>query len=187
MQRTDFKRFAIELLPTCLRRPVMNGLLRSLMQGIVIAYMEFLSWKEERDYEIKHNGQVCHLRGMLNDAFDPIRRKITITDTEEKETDHVFIFKRETARVRRLRHRKAELPVIINVQGFGGAAGSNFTVNVPMEVAEEADMARLRAMVNTYKLAGKKWTMNYQRNIEGNENGNSKFFAAAKQGLSLGL
>ena len=75
----------------------------------------------------------------------------------------------------------------INVQGFGGAAGSNFTVNVPMEVAEEADMARLRAMVDAYKLAGKKWTMNYQRNIEENENGNSKFFAAAKQGLSLGL
>ena len=74
MQRTDFKRLAVELLPVCLRKPVMTSLLRSLMQGIVIAYMEFLSWKEERDYEIKHNGQVCHLRGMLNDAFDPIRR-----------------------------------------------------------------------------------------------------------------
>ena len=86
MQLTDFKRLAVELLPVCLRKPVMTSLLRSLMQGIVIAYMEFLSWKEERDYEIKHNGQVCHLRGMLNDAFDPIQRKITITDTEEKET-----------------------------------------------------------------------------------------------------
>ena len=56
-----------------------------------------------------------------------------------------------------------------------------------MEVAEEADMARLRAMVDAYKLAGKKWAINYQRNIEENENGNSKFFAAAKQGLSFGL
>ena len=49
MQRTDFKRLAVELLPVCLRKPVMTSLLRSLMQGIVIAYMEFLSWKEERD------------------------------------------------------------------------------------------------------------------------------------------
>ena len=68
--KIDFRRLFINLLPTFLRQPVIYGMLHA---GAVVlgdtTYQSFTDAREEHNYKLNHNGQVCYLRAVLNDAF----------------------------------------------------------------------------------------------------------------------
>ena len=50
---------------------------------------------------------------------------------------------------------------IINRRGYGGVSGFDFWVSVPYALMGKIDETRLAAVVSTYKLASKRWTINY--------------------------
>mgnify|MGYP000252482231 FL=1 len=68
------------LLPTFYRKPLIAAFAQSMVQGVNIVYGNFMRWRQDKQYRLSHNGQVCYLRAVLNDQFDPIERRITITD-----------------------------------------------------------------------------------------------------------
>lgn len=74
------KRLALLLLPTFYRKPLIAAFAQSMVQGVNIVYGNFMRWRQDKQYRLSHNGQVCYLRAVLNDQFDPIERRITITD-----------------------------------------------------------------------------------------------------------
>ena len=51
--------------------------------------------------------------------------------------------------------------VIIHREGFSGTSGYDFWVNVPDELRTAGIETRMRAIINTYKLASKRYTINY--------------------------
>ncbi len=73
------KRLALLLLPTFYRKPLIAAFAQSMVQGVNIVYGNFMRWRQDKQYRLSHNGQVCYLRAVLNDQFDPIERRITIT------------------------------------------------------------------------------------------------------------
>lgn len=155
------KKLALQLLPTFWRRPLMAAFAQSLVQGVNKNYGDFMRWRNEEDYRLAHNGQVCKLRGLLNDAFDPQARRITVEDAWDDSRAGQLVYCRETGRHILLGKRGHKCAYVINRRGFGGANGMDFCVNIPLELRGMVDEVRLNAMVNTYKLASKRWTIHY--------------------------
>ena len=76
----DFKKLAILLLPTSLRKGKVVAFAQVLLSPIAELHYQ---WKLKRLadwYKIEHTGQVCYLRKVLNDALDVSERRITISD-----------------------------------------------------------------------------------------------------------
>ena len=51
--------------------------------------------------------------------------------------------------------------VIVNRRGYGGVSGYDFWVNIPLALYGEVDVAQVAAVVNTYKLASKRFSTNF--------------------------
>lgn len=71
MFEIDFKRLVALLLPTVLRRPLIFGLLRAGVEAVEKVNSEFKSVRAGHVFRLTHNGQVCYLRGALNERFGP--------------------------------------------------------------------------------------------------------------------
>lgn len=71
----NFKRLALLLLPTFWRRPLFAAMAYAAVSPLQYLHTRFILWKRESDYRLEHNGQVCYLRALLNDKFDPIDRR----------------------------------------------------------------------------------------------------------------
>lgn len=69
MFEIDLKRFVLQLLPTFYRQPLIFGLLRAALVGLQAVYDQFAEARAAHTYRLTHNGQVCYLRAVLNDAF----------------------------------------------------------------------------------------------------------------------
>ena len=146
------------LLPMCLRGKRITGLLRAMVAPIGVLYGSFMSFKTEKSYQMRHNGQVCYLRALLNDRFDPVNRAITITEEENAETG-VMLYSRELERSVRVPVRKDNIRLPIFRRGFGGSTGCGFWVNVPARLINVSEDEVL-AVVNDFKLASIRYGIN---------------------------
>lgn len=155
------KRLALLLLPTVLRKPLVAAFMQSAVQGCNILHGEFMRWRDKTDYRLRHNGQICHLRAVLNDIFDQTERRITVEDRTNNDSSSAQVFMRDMDRHVLLPMRGSGKAFILNRRGYGGASGFDFWVSIPYDLMGKFDEARLAAVVDTYKLASKRWTINY--------------------------
>lgn len=156
------KRLALLLLPTVWRKPLLASLVQSSVQGTNVLYGDFMRWRSEQAYRLWHNGQVCYLRSVLNDVFDQTGRRITVDDSESGGMSGTRLFTRDMDRHILLPLRGTGLAVIVNLRGYDGVSGFDFWVSLPYDLRGRIDETRLSAVVNTYKLASKRWTINYK-------------------------
>lgn len=153
------KRLGLLLLPTFLRRPLLASLLYAVLTPLGYLHTRFMLFRQDATYRLGHNGQVCHLRAVLNDTFDPELRRITITDTAQN-IGVLFVYLREEARAVLVPQRETGTTQLVNRRGFGGVSGYDFIVNVPLTL-RGLDESRLKAVVNTYKLVSKRFAISY--------------------------
>lgn len=153
----NYKRLVIWLTPIVLRRPVLITWLQTLISPIEMLHRLFDRYRADTDYRLEHNGQTCHLRGVLNDYFDAEQRRITITDAEIKRSTTIYM-RSESMPTMVPKRPGAE---IISRRGFGGADGYDFTINIPRELIGAIDMTQLRALTDHYKLTSKRYTISY--------------------------
>ena len=156
----NFKRLALLLLPTFRRRPLLAALAYAAVSPLQWLHTRFILWKRESDYRLEHNGQVCYLRGLLNDLFDPIDRRITVTE-EVSNVGNIVLHRREVQRAVRLPARGSGRMVVLNRRGYGGVSGYDFWVNLPVALYGKVDLAQVTGVVNTYKLASKRFSINF--------------------------
>ena len=156
------KRLALLLLPTHYHRPLIAAFAQSMVQGVNIVYGNFMRWRQDKQYRLSHNGQVCHLRAVLNDTFDPVERRILVEDEWSASLQGQRIFQREQERFILIPTRITGTAFILNRRGFGGVNGYDFWVTVPISLRGQVNENRLNAIVDTYKLASKRWTINYK-------------------------
>lgn len=158
---TNLRKLGLLLLPTFLRRPLTAALLYSLLAPLRYLHVRLMLLRNETDYRIRHTGQVCYLRAVLNDEFDTAGRRITVTDYERFEVGGHFIHLREDDEEVEIYARSELSPLIINRRGYVGVSDVDFSVNIPESLRGEIDEARLRGVVNKYKLVSKRYTINY--------------------------
>ena len=100
--KVNIKRLALLTLPTWLRRPIVGALIYAGVTPLNRLLQELRTLREETSYRVNHNGQVCKLRGALNDAFDAKERRIKVEDEDSGGTEGARVY---------LRSEERELPV----------------------------------------------------------------------------
>lgn len=158
----NIKRLALLTLPTWLRRPLAGALIYAGVSPLGRLLGELRAYRSATSYRLSHNGQVCKLRGVLNDEFDPELRRIEIEDSDSTgNREAATVWLREMGRWVMVPRRGAG-GASIHREGFGGTSGYDFWVTVPGELRTAETETRLRAIVNTYKLASKRYAINYK-------------------------
>lgn len=156
----NFRRLALLLLPIAWRKPILAAFAQSSVLGVVALHKDFSAWRVAQDRRLHHNGQVCHLRGLLNDTFDSKLRRIRIIDGRKEERG-MRLFRRGNERSLLL-PQPTRPALIINRRGYGGVRGYDFWVQIPIALRGTINHVHLTALVNTYKLASKRWALHFQ-------------------------
>ena len=73
-----------------------------------------------------------------------------ITFRQRDEDDEVLVPRRGSERF-----------LILNRRGYGGVSGYDFWVNIPLALRDKLDIAQIRAVADAYKLASKRFSINY--------------------------
>ena len=149
MYNLNIDKLLILLTPTFLRKPKLVAWLRMLATPLHKLLYDFQRARQKDLYNLAHNSQVCYLRKALNDEFDDAQRRIRIEDGKQKKRLYIY-------------PRSANKPlylgkVFIYQRGAYIDGGVDFIVVLPKDLTY--DKYKLEALVNFYKLAGKRWTI----------------------------
>lgn len=149
MYNLNIDKLLVLLTPTFLRKPKLIAWLRTLAMPLNKLLDDFKVHRERDLYNLAHNSQVCYLRKALNDEFDPQLRRIKIEDGRQKQRQYIY-------------PRSANKPLYLGKiylyqRGDYIDGGVDFVVVLPHGL--EYDRYKLEALVNFYKLAGKRWTI----------------------------
>ena len=149
MYNLNIDKLLVLLTPTFLRKPKLIAWLRTLAMPLNKLLDDFKVHRERDFYNLAHNSQVCYLRKALNDEFDPQLRRIKIEDGRQNQRLYIY-------------PRSANRPLYIGKvflyqRGSYIDGGVDFVVVLPHGL--EYDRYKLEALVNFYKLAGKRWTI----------------------------
>ena len=149
MYNLNIDKLLVLLTPTFLRKPKLVAWLRTLATPLHKLLYDFQNARMSDLYNLTHNSQVCYLRKVLNDEFDPQLRRIKIEDG--KRNARRYIYQRNVNRPLYLGR------MFLYLRGNYIDGGVDFVVVLPQGL--EYDRYKLDAYVNFYKLAGKRWTI----------------------------
>ena len=147
MYNLNIDKLLVLLIPTFLRKPKLVAWLRTLATPLYKLLYDFHLARQADLYNLAHNSQVCYLRKALNDEFDDEQRRIRIEDGKQKQRLYIY-------------PRSANKPlylgkVFLYQRGDYIDGGVDFIVVLPKDLTY--DKYKLEALVNFYKLAGKRW------------------------------
>ena len=161
----DYNVLVRQLLPVRLRQLKMIAWLKCLAAPVKWLYDLFKIYRTNNLYLLDHDGQVCYLEAALNDLFDPLSRGIFISDGVY--VDPVFAYLDPELKpvyidlVSEIGTSVIPAPdpvsLYLDVEIYSGVSSYTFIVNVPIAVT--FDMARLKALVDIYKLPGKQYNV----------------------------
>lgn len=72
------------------KKPLVLAFINSAIAPIRSNYDSFLGFKNDAEYRLKHNGQVCYLQKVLNDKFDNALRRIVVRNIQPKQPLWVY-------------------------------------------------------------------------------------------------
>lgn len=150
-------KLAVQLLPMCLRGGRMKAFVKAFAEPLTTIRELFTAYREETDYRLTHNSQVCYLRAVLNDKFDPLLRGVQIEDAE-RNLEGVIIHPRRYVSPVVL---NPTTPKILYRRNFGGSRSVAFKVVVPYRLRDRIDTYNLAATINKYKLASMRYEIEY--------------------------
>lgn len=156
LYQINYKKLVLLLLPTFLRQPRWFAFLNALTFGVSELHGQFLKSRDSHLFRIRRNGQVCYLRGMLNDELDPVARRIQVADAEP-EGDWLFAMDEEEPYQLFVRTEN----VMIYSEGLIIGNTAFFNVSVPWKEEQTDINNRLRNFLNEYKLLSKKYIIQY--------------------------
>lgn len=142
----DIKKLSVLLLPTFLRKAKMVAWLHGLVTPLVSLHYAFQQKRNADLYNLNHNGQVCYLRGVLNDAFDVEQRRIKITDGNTYRRQYIY--------TRGEKKPKYLGKIYLHERGDYSDESVDFIVVAPREIYRENEM---KALIDFYRLASKRY------------------------------
>ena len=142
------------------KKPKQAAVFRIFLSKIKELHTDFLLYRNESIYKVRHNASVGLLEKMLNDKFDPNQRRIYINNVQRAEDLRVYSFPEEK-----------EIGVRTD-QAIGIRTGNNFNpdspdfnVFIPLDIQPvqqiEIDglIIRIKAQLDYYKLYAKKYEL----------------------------
>ncbi|MWB92997.1 hypothetical protein GON26_01360 [Flavobacterium sp. GA093] len=154
--KINFKVLAVQLLPTFLRKQNLAQLMQLCVTPISSLYDLWYDWRFKNIYKLEHNGQVCSLRGSLNDLFDPVERRIYIGEGQFYET--TYIFTEAEGQEVWIETDSEDKTIFLRTESETADTGLDFIVYVP-ETIYNLSLDGLRAHINFYKAGGKRYNI----------------------------
>lgn len=166
--QTNFARLAVLLLPVRLRRGLMKAFLNVIVSPFASIKTALSQYAELKEIELRITGQTCRLRKMLNDQFDPTLRRIRVVDSALVDVAPFYAVPRADAENIQMIYPRPQTdydPVVyVQLRSNAEAVPTDFYVVLPPALENELSddssnpkAKRLAALVNTYKLASKRW------------------------------
>lgn len=140
----DFEKLLKWVIPYDLVRPRFEAFMAGLMSHIRSVYVSFLMFVSDTEKKLRITPQKRILQYELNLEFDAALMRIEILDAELGSILWIFI---------ESENNPVYLPQFISGTGY------DFLVRVPAEL--EIKEAFIRAFLNSYKLAGKRYQIEY--------------------------
>jgi hypothetical protein len=159
----NYRRLALLLLPTFLRRPALLAFLQAAVAPVERNHDWFLRNRKDNLYRLRMNGQVCYLRRVLNDAFPDAGGAIRIEDGVA--AGHwLYAYDKDFDPYKKylLIHDRSEGGTTFWDKSAILEGVSGFTVAVPRALRNANNDAKLRSLLNTYKLLSKSYTIIYE-------------------------
>lgn len=136
----------LQSLPTFLRTKVISSLLALAASELTDLNNALVANRNISISKVSHNSQVCKLRKILNDTFD-YERRIKVVEGVLKEPKYIYTDSEQKPKW------LGELVIYMASETEGN--GIDFTVIIPAELKNY--QVEIKALVNFYKLAGKKF------------------------------
>lgn len=159
----DFTRLITWLFPPKLRAEILLNWLKALVSPISSLYNAWKLYYSDVAIRLSITSQVCSIEGYLNDIFDPVQRRITITDTLN---DTVILIHKDEANLPLKLYIAYSagidnnLITVISDDSNYGNSGYDFNVKIPFLLNINQEF-RLKSIIDTYKLAGKRYKIFY--------------------------
>lgn len=178
-----FKKLVLEIAPTRFRRWFFFTVMEAAILPVQQMLEEFKTNRKRNIYRINMNGQVCHLRGLLNDAFDITERRIRISagtandwvmfymatsEVVDDDGNKTFTIN-EAVAIPKASAEASDVfgnkvlainnAVMFSKMGDVGAVGFDFIIEIPTALFASIDFDRLKALVNEFKLASKRYAI----------------------------
>ena len=156
MMLINWKRFVVSLLPIKLRTGSVYGLISAMVSGLVHSYNTLLSYNNNVTYKLAHTSQVWSIEDALNDRFDPQLRRIYIQDAGG---EVVTLIHRRTDEEPVIIQPRTDPALLIHNRSAYDGGNFDFIVKTPYTYSQ-GDIYAMRALVDYYKLAGKRYDIN---------------------------
>jgi hypothetical protein len=155
--KIDYAKLVVMLLPTWLRKERFIAFVSSMVAPLNSLSYRFTKKRNQDHYKLTHNGQVCYLRKVLNDAFDPTLRRIQIVDGNRYNSMYIYTEAELKPKFLKTIHLRDE-SVYQNT-------GVDFLVLLPKQVYEiqktqihnSVRFYDVESVVDYYKLASKRY------------------------------
>ncbi|GAA4198680.1 hypothetical protein GCM10022289_07790 [Pedobacter jeongneungensis] len=125
--------------------------LQALVAPIITLHQQWYNKRLDNLYKLAHNGQVCHLRAALNDTFDPDQRRIKIANGNKYQRRYIYTSGEQ-------KQKYLGINYLMQVGDYADT-GIDFRVVVPQDFDLVNNIYQLKAMIDFYKLAGKRYNI----------------------------
>jgi len=139
--------------PLSKRKPKILARLNACLTSIMFTYSLLLQFRKVKNYQLLITPQVCYLEKLLNDKYDYTLRRIRIGDPVYY--DPIYIFIESEAKPVYLPIVNEQSPLWLYTDGETGLIKDDFIVFVPLALS--FDEKEMRAVIDSYRLAGKKY------------------------------
>lgn len=159
---TDITKLVTWLLPEKWRASINRDWVYSVVNPFKYLFTQLSAYDKEVQKVLTHNGQVVYLKKILNDTFDPIQRRITITDAFRLPVVNLWHYDDQDEldpdeKTLIYEYGNVKNPVIYGYAAYTGSdATVDFYVNVPAEINTTNNIPKIEAIINQYKLASKR-------------------------------
>lgn len=156
-------RFIDDLLLISLRKAVIKSWLRALINPIIELHSQFLIYRDNCLYRVRHNSQIAYMEAVLNDRFDNHFRRIRIQNVVFKEP--VYFYEPLENKEVWFYEPEDNKPVYFYESDDLVGDGVDFVVLVPpslkpiTQAAENELLTRMRGQIDYYKLYSKNYTI----------------------------
>ncbi len=150
----NIKKYALLLAPPFKRSSVWIGFISAAVRPLSEMYQKFLESREQNLIRMRFNYQVCSLEYRLNDAFDPLERRIYISKAVLYEGVYLYTKAEDDAQHGKTKwlHNESD-PIYLRTKDEL-YSDYDFTVNIP---STPINMYQLRAEIDFYKLPTKRY------------------------------
>ena len=163
----NWSRLVDSLLLVDLRNPFFKTWIRCLVEPIKTIHGEFLEYRTNALYRVRHNSQVAYMEAVLNDKFDDIFRRIRIRNVELKQA--VYFYEPNENKEVYFYEPSDNKPVYFYEDDELAGEGVDFVVCVPpslkpsTEAEENALLIQIRGQVDYYKLYSKNYKIIWEQ------------------------